>query len=143
VRLAQRVTELLSPREQPYFNRTIAWGQSTLLVYISEMHTLSLGAGKQVETKKFTKVMGNKREYQMSHRVQAMVGPRRKESEPGLGCLLNGRNEVLFSPRGTFIRELLFDAIWLALELMIPTVVKRDFLIICRELLDKLLCCLD
>jgi hypothetical protein len=28
---------------------------------------------------------------------------------------------VLFSPCGTFIRELLFDAVWLALKLMIPT----------------------
>ena len=37
-----------------------------------------------------------------------------------MGCLLNGRNEVLFSPCGTFIRELLFDAVWLVLKLMIP-----------------------
>jgi hypothetical protein len=38
-----------------------------------------------------------------------------------LGCPLSGRNEVLFSPCGTFVRELLFDAVWLVLEFMIPT----------------------
>ena len=37
-----------------------------------------------------------------------------------MGCLLNGRNEVLFSPCGTFIRELLFDAVGFVLEFMIP-----------------------
>jgi hypothetical protein len=44
-----------------------------------------------------------------------------KKSEPWLGCISSGRNEVLFSPCGTFIRELLFDAVWLVLKLMIPT----------------------
>jgi hypothetical protein len=38
-----------------------------------------------------------------------------------LGCVLNGCKEVPFSPCGTFIRELLFDAVWLVLKLMIPT----------------------
>ena len=55
-----------------------------------------------------------------SHTSNAGSSPTKK-SEPGLGCLLNGQNEVLFSPRGTFIRELLFDAVWLVLKLMIPT----------------------
>jgi hypothetical protein len=58
----------------------------------------------------------------MPHRVQAMAGPQRKKSEPGLGCVFNnGRTEVHFSPCGTFIRELLFDAVWLVLKFMIPT----------------------
>ena len=39
-----------------------------------------------------------------------------------MGCVLNnGPTEMLFSPCGTFIRELLFDAVWLILKFMIPT----------------------
>jgi hypothetical protein len=50
-----------------------------------------------------------------------MLGPQRKISEPGLGCVLNDRIEVPFSPCGTFIRELLFHAVWLVMKLMIPS----------------------
>jgi hypothetical protein len=56
----------------------------------------------------------------MSHCVECWVFLNKK-SEPGLACPINGRNKVLFSPCGTFIRELLFDAVWLVLKFMVPT----------------------
>jgi hypothetical protein len=43
------------------------------------------------------------------------------KSKPGLGCPLSGRGEVLFNPGDTFIRELLFDAVWFVLKLVITT----------------------
>jgi hypothetical protein len=68
----------------------------------------------------------------MSHQVQAILGhPRRKKSRPGLDCRPNGVGlnglgcllhtvEARFSPFDAFIRELLFDAIWLVVKFMIP-----------------------
>lgn len=43
-----------------------------------------------------------------------------EKSEPGLGCL-GGRNKVLFGPCGTFVRDLLFDAVGFVVKLMVPT----------------------
>ena len=45
------------------------------------------------------------------------------KSELGLGLAspFSSRGEVLFSPGNAFIRELLFDAVWFVLELVITT----------------------
>ena len=97
----------------------MACGQTTPLVYKSRTH---LPWRRENKPEPPQKIQRYKREKgQMSHHVQAILVILDGKSEPGLSCLHNGRNAVLFSPCDTFIHELLFDAVWLVVKFMIPS----------------------